>query len=132
MRSVFFYKPSQRSARGDDGWRWWFKVWGPVALAVGVICVESTGTFSSQNTSIWLRPIFERLFGAFQDDAWEAFHHLLRKSGHFIGYGTVGFTFLRAWLHMLGRQGVVSLVKWRAGGGGAAGVAEGGGGEGGK
>jgi VanZ family protein len=38
---------------------------------------------------------------------------LLRKSGHFVGYGTVGFTFLRAWLHMLGRGGVGSLPAWR-------------------
>lgn len=113
MRPVFFYKPQPSSARSDRGWRWWFKVWFPVVVAVAVICVESTRTFSSQNTSSWLRPIFERLFGAFQDSTWDAFHHALRKCGHFIGYGTVGFTFLRAWLHTLGRRGVASLRAWR-------------------
>ena len=101
------------SVPSDRGWRWWFRVWMPVVLAVGVICVESTGTFSAQNTSSWLRPIFERVFGVFQDDNWNEFHHLLRKSGHFVGYGGVAFTFLRAWLHTLGRRGVGSLVSWR-------------------
>jgi VanZ family protein len=113
MRPVFFYKSMRPDARFARGWRWWFNVWVPVLLAVGVICVESTGTFSSENTSSWLRPIFERLLGVFQDNNWDEFHHLLRKSGHFVGYGTVGFTFLRAWLHTLGRQGVGSLLAWR-------------------
>jgi VanZ family protein len=113
MRSVFFYKPSRKSSRDGEDWRWWLKVWLPVAIAVAVICVESTGTFSAQNTSSWLRPILERWFGAFQDNAWESFHHHLRKTGHFVGYGTVGFTFLRAWLHTRARRGVPTLVSWR-------------------
>lgn len=113
MPSVFFYKQGAVSAPPDRGWRWWFNVWIPVVVAVGVICVESTGTFSSEHTSSWLRPIFERLFGAFQDERWGELHHALRKSGHFLGYGTVGFTFLRAWLYTLGRRGVASLGAWR-------------------
>ena len=48
-----------------------------------------------------------------QDSAWELFHHYLRKTGHFIGYGTVGFTFLRAWLHTLSQRGRTALVAWR-------------------
>ena len=117
MRPVFFYKPSQPpsadSADSVADWRWWLKVWAPVAVAVAVICTESTATFSAQNTSSWLRPIFERIFGAFQDANWELFHHLLRKTGHFVGYGTVGFTFLRAWLYTLGRRAAHTLNSWR-------------------
>jgi hypothetical protein len=90
MRSVFFYKQAAMSAPPDRGLRWWFKVWIPVVLAVGVICVESTGTFSSEHTSGWLRPILERLFGAFQDETWGEFHHALRKTGHFVGYIPAG------------------------------------------
>jgi VanZ family protein len=113
MRSVFFHKPSRRSRREDMGWRWWVNVWAPVAIAIGVICIESTETFSAQNTSSWLRPIFQRLFGAIGDDAWGLFHHYLRKTGHFIGYGTVCLTFLRAWLHTLDRRGPMGLLAWR-------------------
>ncbi len=115
MRPVFFIEPRQLSPRKDEhiDWRWWFAVWAPVAVAIAVICAESTSTFSSQNTSGWLRPIVERWFGAFTDSAWDLFHHYLRKSGHFIGYGTVGFTFLRAWLHTLARRGRSTLSSWR-------------------
>jgi VanZ family protein len=113
MRSVFFYKPPRHSSRDDGDWRWWLKVWLPVAIAIAIICIESTDTFSSQHTSDWLRPIVERVFGAFSDRRWESFHHYLRKTGHFVGYGTVGFTFLRAWLHTLARRGRTSLLSWR-------------------
>jgi len=116
MRPVFFYKlhsRSPRSGRDGSGWRWWLSVWAPVAIAIAVICTESTDTFSAQNTSSWLRPIFEHWFGAMKDSTWELFHHLLRKSGHFVGYGTVGFTFLRAWLHTLARRGKSALLSWR-------------------
>jgi VanZ family protein len=116
MRAVFFYKPQQRANR-LIGWRWALNVWAPVVLAVGVICVESTDTFSAQNTSSWLRPVFQHWFGFISDARWDSFHHYLRKTGHFIGYGTVGFTFLRAWLHTLDRRGPRvgsrSLLSWR-------------------
>lgn len=113
MRSVFFYKPLQRSASAESELHWCFSVWAPVVIALAVICVESTGTFSAQNTSSWLRPVFQRWFGAISDNTWDLFHHYLRKTGHFVGYGTVGFTFLRAWLHTLGRRGPTSLLSWR-------------------
>jgi VanZ family protein len=112
MRPVFFLKSQQPSAP-VAGWRWWLSVWAPVAIAVSIICIESTGTFSAENTSSWLRPIFEHVFGAMRDSSWEAIHHYLRKTGHFVGYGTVGWTFLRAWLHTLDRRGRGSLPSWR-------------------
>jgi VanZ family protein len=114
MRPVFFYKPSSTSPRSAAGWRWWLNVWAPVVLAIAVICIESTSTFSAQNTSSWLRPIMERWFGPLQDSTWDFIHHAFRKSGHFVGYGTVGFTFLRAWLHTLQNRGPATLLAWRA------------------
>jgi len=112
MYAVFFLRP-QRAGSYDSGRSWWFKVWAPVVAAVAVICCESTSTFSAQNTSSWLRPIFEHWFGPFTDANWDLFHHCLRKTGHFIGYGTVCFTFLRAWLYTLARRGPSSLLSWR-------------------
>ena len=76
-------------------------MWAPVVLALAIICAESTNTFSSQNTSSILRPILEHWFGPIRDSSWDLYHHYLRKTGHFIGYGLVAFTFLRAWLHTL-------------------------------
>jgi VanZ family protein len=114
MRPVFFYLPQQPS---EASWQWWFKVWTPAALAVAIICVESTSAFSSQNTSSILRPILERWFGHIQDSSWDLYHHYLRKTGHFVGYGLVAFTFLRAWLHTLDLPGspTTLLVGWMRG-----------------
>ena len=118
MRPVFFYKSSQPPlVPSAAGWRWWFKVWTPVVIAVAIICVESTSALSSQNTSSILRPIVERWFGHINDSSWDLYHHYLRKTGHFIGYGLVAFTFLRAWLHTLDLPGspTALLVGWLRG-----------------
>ena len=117
MRPVFFYKSSQPPQPSAAGWRWWFKVWTPAALAVAIICVESTSALSSQNTSSILRPIVERWFGHINDSSWDLYHHYLRKTGHFVGYGLVAFTFLRAWLHTLDLPGSppALLVGWLRG-----------------
>jgi VanZ family protein len=93
--------------------RWFLGVWLPVAIALAVISAESTETFSAANTSSWLRPVFESAFGPFKDGNWELLHHYLRKTGHFLGYGTVALTFLRAWLFTLGRHAQFTLFSWR-------------------
>lgn len=112
MRSVFTARLDS-SQEVESGWRWWLSVWLPVAVAVTVIAIESTATFSAQNTSSWLRPVFERVVGNMSDRVWGTLHHYLRKTGHFVGYGTVGFTFLRAWLHTRARHGIATLLAWR-------------------
>jgi len=113
MRSVFSAE-LESSNENESGWRWWAKVWLPAVIAVLVIAIESTGTFSADNTSGWLRPLYEKLFGGISDPAWDLLHHYIRKTGHFVGYGMVGFTFLRAWLHTLARRGLATLLAWRA------------------
>jgi len=113
MRQVFSACPALLPER-ESSWRWWVAVWLPVVLAVCVIVIESTGTFSAENTSSWLRPIFESIAGRISDAGWETLHHYLRKAGHFLGYGTVALTFLRAWLHTRARQGITNLLSWRA------------------
>jgi len=88
-------------------------VWLPVVFAVSVIAVESTDTFSANHTSNWLRPIVQHLVGPMQDNAWETFHHYLRKTGHFVGYGLVSLSFLRAWLHTIAEQRTKSPFSLR-------------------
>jgi VanZ family protein len=51
----------------------------------------------ADRTSYPLRWLFEHFFGLVNDRRWEVLHHIIRKSGHFIGYGLVGLTWLRAW-----------------------------------
>ncbi len=62
-----------------------------------VIAVESTAYFGSDHTSGPLRWVWEHIFGPVSNERWELFHHLIRKSGHFVGYGTIGLLWLRAW-----------------------------------
>lgn len=94
---------------------WLVAVWLPVACMLLVILRESTDGFSSAHTGAFLRPLVELLFGRFSEVRWETTHHILRKTGHFLGYGTLGVTWLRAWLLTwlmpLRRQSV--KVWWR-------------------
>ncbi|MGO9516145.1 MAG: VanZ family protein [Candidatus Korobacteraceae bacterium] len=39
----------------------------------------------------------QRLFGQLNDATWDLVHHLIRKSGHFRGYGALGLVWLCAW-----------------------------------
>jgi len=82
----------------------WFKVWFPVVLGIGVIMIESTEYLGADQTSLPLRRIFEALFGHVGDEAWALVHHLLRKTGHFLGYGFIGLAWLRAWWFTLPRS----------------------------
>jgi VanZ family protein len=83
----------------------WFSAWTPVLVAIAVIATESTEYFGSDRTSGPLRWLFEHLFGSVNEDRWELVHHLIRKTGHFIGYGCVALTWLRAWWMTLPRAG---------------------------
>jgi VanZ family protein len=77
----------------------------PVFLAVCVIVIESTAYFGSDHTSGPLRWVWEHIFGQVSDERWEFFHHVVRKIGHFAGYGTMGLLWLRGWWLSLPRAG---------------------------
>jgi VanZ family protein len=77
--------------------RSWITNWWPVALMIAVIALESTEWFGSDNTSGPLRRLYQAIFGQVTDSRWEVIHHYARKSGHFIGYGLMGLSWLRAW-----------------------------------
>jgi VanZ family protein len=79
------------------GARHWISAWLPVAIGIGVIACESTTYFGSDHTTGPLRVIWEWIFSHVSDETWEFIHHIIRKSGHFIGYGTLGLLWLRAW-----------------------------------
>src|SRR5579863_10368366 len=75
----------------------WISAWLPVAIGVGVIACESTVYFGADHTTGPLRHIWESVFGHLSDARWEVTHHLIRKTGHFVGYGLLGLAWLRAW-----------------------------------
>jgi len=67
--------------------------WAPAAIAVLIIVLESTIFMSANNTSRWLLPLWEDLFGPISPKDWSVVHHYIRKSGHFGGYGLVSLCF---------------------------------------
>jgi VanZ family protein len=109
-----------------SGLRFWFSTWWPVALGICVILTESTEMLGADHTSGPLRRLFEAIFGHVANARWELFHHYIRKTGHFTGYGAIGLAWLRAWwmtlpgsrflqdssLALLGTAAIASLDEW--------------------
>jgi VanZ family protein len=79
------------------GLKFWLSAWLPVAIGVGVIMLESTEWFGADRTSGPLRWLWEALFGPVSNASWVVIHHMIRKCGHFFGYGFIGVAWLRAW-----------------------------------
>ncbi len=79
------------------GFWFWVDAWWPVAAGIAIITIESTAAFGSDRTSGPLRWLVKLFFGQLRDAAWDLVHHLIRKSGHFLGFGTLGLLWLRAW-----------------------------------
>jgi VanZ family protein len=105
---------------------YWLSAWLPVAVGICVILMESTEAFGAENTSKPLRWLFETLFGPVSPARWDLIHLVIRKTGHFIGYGLIGLAWLRAWwmslphprffhdalLALLGTALVASTDEW--------------------
>jgi VanZ family protein len=70
--------------------------WLPVVLWLIVIMLESTDMMSGQHTGSFLLPLLTWAFGPIDPATFDLFHHLLRKSGHFIGYGILSLLLFRA------------------------------------
>ncbi len=71
-------------------------VWLPVLVWLAVIFIESTDLMSSANTGHILYSLVTRLFGTIDPAHFAVFHAVLRKTGHFTGYGILGLLFFRA------------------------------------
>jgi VanZ family protein len=88
------------SSSGRGAW-FWVSAWLPVLIAIGLVACESTPMFGADHTDGPLRHIWEWIFGHVGNERWHIIHAIIRKSGHFIGYGLIGLAWLRAWLKSL-------------------------------
>jgi VanZ family protein len=84
------------------------KAWIAAILWLVVICIESTSYLSSHETSRILYPVLHFFFGIGYAQ-FEPWHHVLRKSGHVIGYGLLSFFLFRAWRETFPR---LDNTKW--------------------
>ncbi len=88
-----------------------FLAWLPTILWLVVIAFESTAYFSGGRTMLWTR----RLLALFVDHvSWplvfEA-NHILRKTGHFLGYATLSWFAFRGWMETLAYSRELLLLK---------------------
>jgi len=92
----------ERYSRRDLNY--WAGAWLPVLVGICIIAMESTEALGADHTTGPLRLLFETLFGPISDARWAMAHLLIRKSGHFLGYGFLGLAWLRAWWMTLPRS----------------------------
>ena len=68
-------------------WREQLRIWLPVLAFSLIFAVESTSYLGAEHTSGPLRRVTEAIFGYDACVHWNAIHILIRKTGHFVGYG---------------------------------------------
>jgi VanZ family protein len=73
-----------------------WKEWIPALFWLGVIALESTNWGSAENTSRVLYPLLHFLLGL-DPSRFLVWHHIIRKTGHFVGYFTLSLLLFRAW-----------------------------------
>jgi VanZ family protein len=78
--------------------------WLPVLVGLSVICCESTSALSSAHTGRWLQDLLNSLWGQTDWTFVKVANFLLRKLGHFCGYGILGLLFRRGWTISLRRS----------------------------
>jgi VanZ family protein len=90
--------------------------WLPVLFGLTVIFFESTRTMSGANTGRWLLELCHSLWGQTDDAPVAVANIVLRKFGHFCGYGILSLLFRRAWYWSLRRswQGPRSRLPFSA------------------
>ncbi len=94
-------EPSTRNWFPAGAWKQWI----PALIWLAIITAESTDLFSSQHTSSWLYSLLSRLFGSINPATFDVGHHVLRKLGHFVGFGVLSYLLFRAWRATLPLRG---------------------------
>ena len=78
--------------------------WVPALFAIIVICCESQKALGGDHTSLWLAELLVWTGHHATAGGVEVLNHVLRKSGHFAGYGLLGLCFARGWMSILRKR----------------------------
>lgn len=96
------YRPLT-SANGTARQKAQLQAWLPVLAFAMVFVAESTSYFGADRTSAPLQRVAEAIFGYGVGLHWELIHHLIRKTGHFMGYGIFCLICFRGfWIELQG------------------------------
>lgn len=90
------------------------RTWLPVLACTMILAVESTSYLGADHTSAPLRRVVEALFGYDACVHWNVIHHLIRKTGHFMGYGIFSLICYRGFWVTLQNATVPLLRQLRA------------------
>ncbi|MFZ3340049.1 MAG: VanZ family protein [Terriglobales bacterium] len=90
-------------AKPDSPFSSFLRAWWPAFVWIGIICVESSDAFSSNNTGDLLYKVLSRLFPNINLHDVLILNFIMRKSGHVIGYGILTLLLLRGWRRTLAR-----------------------------
>jgi len=75
------------------------QAWLPVMLFSTIFAIESTAAFGADHTSAPLHNFLQLIIGSAVDHDWSYIHHIIRKTGHFTGYGILSLISFRGfWL----------------------------------
>lgn len=74
----------------------YIKYWLPILLWMSFIFWMSTGTFSSQNTSLIIEPLLGLLMPSLSQKEVDVIHGVIRKAGHVTEYFILGILLFRA------------------------------------
>jgi VanZ family protein len=100
---VFGVYASQTSSRGSAGLQAQLRTWLPVLACASVFAIESTSYFGADHTSAPLQRVAEAICGYDISVHWNLIHHIIRKTGHFMGYGLFSAVCFRGfWITFLG------------------------------
>lgn len=78
--------------------------WLPAIFGLLVISIESTAVMRGANTGRWLLDLCNSVWGQADGPTVATANIMLRKTGHFAGYGTLGLLFRRGWYASLRRR----------------------------
>ena len=85
------------------------RTWLPVLAFSMVFAIESTSYLGADRTSAPLQRIAEAIFGYDVCAHCDLIHHIIRKAGHFMGYGVFSLICFRAcWIELRGMASQLS------------------------
>jgi VanZ family protein len=73
----------------------WLKLWWPAMIWAVLISIFSTGTFTSENTSLFILPVLRWFLPHASPETLAEYHHLIRKCAHFFEYFILSLLVLR-------------------------------------
>lgn len=74
----------------------WLRRWWPVLFWAAIISIFSTHYFGSDETSAFIIPLLHWMFPSASQATLLEWHHLIRKSAHFVEYFVLSLLLLRA------------------------------------